>query len=349
MTTATRQLVTPAVWSQAMASTRTARAGHATDLVALANDAASGHPAQRITVARNTGGTIVAIMHRDTVARYVTLGLTISWRSATASSDGVTVSLSVSDGTTTVSPPSSGIPFGWDGSVSYTSSAGTLRAASMGHARAVLDLEDSAFAALSTSVPWRFTFTVVCDPGVSCESITAREVPRFLVDDSRAWGEVPGHYLPHAPITSRLSRAQATVETAYDTVRRTYLHLAVPRASAWSTSATSYAAIPGTLSESVGVPTVFRVHPRRISGNPAVLFGPHYRTSSSGAASLRLHSAGTGAAYAIALPATSGAWATALTGAGSLFDADEDALWVDAQVASGTLEIATLWVADDPA
>lgn len=350
MTTAPRSLTTPAIESQTMATSRTTRAGHALLLVDLATDAASGHPGQRATIGRCASGTAVAIIHRDTVARYVWVELTVAWDSSTPSDDGVTVSLSITDGTTTVSPPSTAIPIGLDASLTYTASLASGRAQGMGHARWALDLEHAGLAALTTTVPWMLVFTVTVDPGVYCESILVREVPRFLIDDTRTWGETPGHYLPRAAITARLSRLQASLETAVDKNRRTYCHVAKTRVAAWQTTASSDAAIPGTLSESVGMPTVFQVHPRRIlTGNPAVVFGAHYKTSGASNATLKLHSGGTGAAYTLTLPATSGAWSTITTGAGSLYGADEDTLWWTASIAGGgTLSLATLWVADDP-
>lgn len=350
MTTAPRTLTTPAIESQTMASTRTTQAGHALSLVDLANDAASGHPGQRATISRSMSGTAVAILHRSTVARYAWVELTVSWDSSTPSDDGVAVSLSITDGTHTVSPPSSVIPVGLDGSATYTAALASGRAQGMGHMRWALDLEDAGLSALTTTVPWMLVFTLTVDPGVYCEAIHVREVPRFLVDDARSWGDVPGYYIPRAPITARLSRAQAALETAVDKNRRTYCHLAKTRSAAWQTSSAVDAAIPGTLSESVGVPTVFQVHPRRLlTGNPSVVFGAHYKTSGASDATLKLHSGGTGAAYTLTLPATSGAWSTVLTGAGSLYAADEDTLWWTASIAGGgTLSLATLWVADDP-
>lgn len=349
MTTAPRPLTTPAIESQTMAVSRTTRAGHALVLVDLANDAASGHPAQRATVSRCASGTAVAIVHRDTVARYLWVELTVAWDSSTPSDDGVTLSLSITDGTHTASPPSSAIPVGLDASLTYTSALATGRAQGMGHARWAIDLEHAGLSTLTTTVPWSLVFTIAADPGVYCEAIHVREVPRFLIDDARTWGETPGHYLPRAAITARLSRVQASLEAAYDLNRRTYCHLATTRTAAWQTSSTTDAAIPGTLSESVGTPTVFRVHPRQTkAGNAPVIFGAHYKTSGASAATLKLHSSGTGAAYTLTLPATSGAWSTITTGAGSLFDAVEDTLWWTASIGAGTLSLATLWVADDP-
>ena len=74
----------------------------------------------------------------------------------------------------------------------------------------------------------------------------------------------------------------------------------------------------------------------------------YYRTSGAGAGDVRLHTGGTGSPYTIALPATSGAWAAITTGAGYLDDAATDDLSWSAKVASGTLDIATLHVVDDP-
>jgi len=62
---------------------------------------------------------------------------------------------------------------------------------------------------------------------------------------------------------------------------------------------------------------------------------------------VRLHTSGTGSPFVVALPSTSGAWSTAVA-TGALANAATDDLSWSAKVASGTLEIATLWVADDP-
>lgn len=348
MTTAPRSLSTPSIGSQSMATTRTPRSGHGLDLSELTNDAASGHPGQRATALRIVSGTVVCVIHRDTIARYLRLDAVIAWRGTTPTRDGATISLTISDGTHSVSPPSTAIPYGWDGSVNFATVEGASRAASMAStARGVVDLEDAAFASFTTTVPWTLTFTVTADPTAWVEVLQVREVPRFLIDDIRSWGEVPGHYLARAPINARVSRWQASVHAAVDLYRRTHHHLAVIRTAAWTTTSAADAAIPGTLSESVGAAAKWKTHPRALDTfGPAVAFGSHYKTSGPTGGVLKLHS-GAGS-YSLTLPGTSGAWATVLTGAGFLAATDEDSLWWTASIAAGMLSLATLWVCNDP-
>ena len=349
MTTVSRQLSTPVVQSQTMATRRTARGHHGFDLASLADDAAIGHPAQRATILRTTGGTFHVFYDPRTTARLLEIDVSVGWRGTWAPLDGVTVDLSITDGTTTVASSSTSIPDGLKGTEPHIPALGTTdRLGSVTHTAFYLDRAALVTAGLSATAMWRLVFVIACGSTVYCEGIFLREVARFKIDDAEDFGDIPQNYLPRAPIDTHLARVGATLEAAYDLNRRTYHAAVVATASPLSTTATSYAAIPGMQSESVGVAATWRVHPRRIQGEPRVKVAVYYRTSGAGAGAVELHTGGTGSPYTIALPATSGAWAAITTGTGYLDDAATDDLSWSAKVASGTLDIATLHVVDDP-
>lgn len=348
MTTSDRQLVTPVVQSQTMATRRTARAHHAFALADLANDAATGHPAQRATIARTTGGTFHLFYDPRTTARLVEIDVSVGWRGTWAPLDGVTVDLSITDGTSTILSSGSDVPFGLKGAELILPALGTTdRLGSVTHTAFYLDRDAMVTTGLSATALWRLKLVIACGSTVYCEGIYLREVARFTIDSAEDYGDLPQNYLPRAPVDTHLARVGATLESAYDTNRRTYHAFSVAQASPLSVTSTSYASIPGAQSETVGVSQKWRVHPRRIKGEPRLEVPIYYRTSGAGAGSVRLYTGGAGSPYTIALPATSGAWST-VTGAGYLANAATDDIKWDAKVASGTLEIATLWVADDP-
>jgi len=348
MTTSNRQLTTPVVQSQTMATRRTARAHHAFALADLANDAATGHPAQRATILRTTGGTFHLYYDPRSTARLLEVDVSVSWRGTWAPLDGVTVDLSITDGTSTVLSSGTDIPNGLKGSELILPSLGsTDRLGSTTHTAFYLDREGLITTGLSATALWRMTLVITCGATVYCENVFVREVARFTVDDAEDFGDLPQNYLPRAPVDDHLARIGKTLESAYDANRRTYHAFAAAEASPLSVTSTSYAAIPGAQSEAVGTAATWRVHPRRIKGETPVQIAVRYRTSGAGAGNVRLHTSGTGSPFVVALPSTSGAWSTAVA-TGALANAATDDLSWSAKVASGTLEIATLWVADDP-
>ncbi len=347
MTITPRRLNAPAVWSQPRASLRTAQASHAFDAADLATDAASGHPGQRATILRNAGGTFHCFWHPTTTTRFLEVAVTIAPKVAWVVPDGVTVDLAVTDGAATVSG-STAIPSVFR-SAAVTHWPGLdLSRASSSH-RIVGHLDRTALdATLDATLPWRLTFVLTATgTGSACvEAVEVAEMSRFAVDSAESYGEIPSTYLPRSIITDALSRTGATLEAAYDLNRRTYHALSLEEGSPDVVTAASWAAIPGSQTIAGSTAAAWKVHPRRIFGDPAVLFGVRYKTSGATAGDVRITTgAGT---YALALPGTSGAWADLLTGAGALLDASADTITWEAQVGAGTLSIASYWVVDDP-
>jgi len=349
VTTTPRRLNAPGVWSQPRASLRTAQASHAFDAADLADDAATGHPGQRATITRTTGGTFHCFWHPATTARFLEVAVTIAPKGTWTVPDGVTVDLAVTDGTPT--PPVSGstaIPSVFR-SAAVTHPPGLDASRASSSHRVVGHLDRTALdATLDASLPWRLTFVLTATgTGTACiEAVEVAEMSRFAVDSAESYGDVPSTYLPRGVITTALSRTHATLEAAYGLNRRTYHALSLPEASPDAVTAATWAAIPGSQSAG-GTAHAWKVHPRRILGDPAVLFGVRYKTSGATGGDVRITTgAGT---YTLALPGTSDTWADVLTGAGALLDASADTITWEAQVGAGTLSIVSYWVCDDPA
>lgn len=348
MTITPRRLNAPAVWSQPRASLRTAQASHAFDTADLANDAASGRVGQRATILRNTGGTFHCYWHPVTTARFLEVAVTVAPKGTWAWFDGVTVDLSVTDGTATVTA-STAIPSVFrSAAITHPPGLDASRASSSN--RIVGHLDRTALdATLNATLPWRLTFALVCTGGATAcvEAVEVAEVARFALDSTESYGDIPSTYLPRGVITEALSRTGATLEAAYDWNRRTYHAISLEEGTPDAVTAAAWAAIPGSQTVTGTTAAAWKVRPRRILGNPAVLFGVRYKTSTATAGDVRITtSVGT---YTLALPGTSTAWADVLTGAGFLADAATDTITWEAQVGAGTLSIASYWVVDAPA
>ena len=348
MTTTPRRLNAPAVWSQPRASLRTAQASHAFDTADLADDAASGRVGQRATILRNTGGTFHCFWHPVSTARFLEVAVTVAPKGTWVPPDGVTVNLSVTDGTATVTA-STAIPSVFrSAAITHPPGLDASRAASSN--RIVGHLDRTALdATLNATLPWRLTFALVCTGGATAcvEAVEVAEVARFALDSTESYGDIPSTYLPRGVITEALSRTGATLEAAYDWNRRTYHAISLEEGTPDAVTAAAWAAIPGSQTVTGTTAAAWKVRPRRILGNPAVLFGVRYKTSTATAGDVRITtSVGT---YTLALPGTSTAWADVLTGAGFLADAATDTITWEAQVGAGTLSIASYWVVDAPA
>lgn len=350
MTTTPRLLHTPSVWSQPHATLRTAQGSHGRELADLADDAASGHCGQRAAVTRNAGGTFHLFTHAATTARFYEVAFTVGWRGSYSPPDGAKVDLAITDGTATVTA-SLEIPAALQGSSASRwpglAASGT-RLDSLNRVVAHLDRLALISAGLSATSVWRWRFQVTCGSTTCCEALEVVELARFGLDTADAFGDDPQRYQPRGIITDALARTGATLEAAYDLGRRTYHATSLDEAAPDIVTAGSYAAIPGSQTETSGVALPWTVRPRRIKGEPSVLFGVRYKTSGAGAGSLRLYTGGAGSPYTLALPATSGTWSDVLTGSAALADAVTDALRFRAQVASGSLSIASYWVVDAP-
>ena len=115
MTTRSRILEAPRLDAETFAVRATARASHGLTLAELANDAATGHPAQRLTIGRTTGGTFHGWLQPSKDLRLLRVTTLVAWRAAGTytAGDGVSVAIEVTDGTTTVtSPPTIPTDFG---------------------------------------------------------------------------------------------------------------------------------------------------------------------------------------------------------------------------------------------
>jgi len=343
MTTRHRDLTTPALYSQTRPSRGTVQASQSAALAELANDAAGGHPAQRATILRNEGGTFCCYIWPDTTAIYYAVRVTASWKTAPVF-NASTVTLAVTDGTTTVGPSASPyLPRDLLAPIHPGVSGARLDDF---ETREVFVQRDSLVAAgLSPSVPWRFTF-VVTTVATYVEAIEIAEVSRFATDTADLYGADPDYYQPRAIIDDNVVAIGATLEAAYDLQRRTYHAVSLDEAGPDSVTATSYAPIPGSQLESAGVASRWEVRPRLMGGVPEVQFGVRYRTTGVNTGDVRI-TTGAGV-YTLALPATGGAFVDLFTGVGFLAQATTDEIFWEAQSSAGTLSIASYWIVETP-
>ena len=343
MTTRHRDLTTPALYSQTRPSRGTVQASQTAALAEIANDAAGGHPAQRATVLRTIGGTFHCYLWPDTTAIYYAVRVTASWKTAPVF-NASTVTLAVTDGTTTVGPGASPyLPRDLLAPISPGVSGARLDDF---ETREVYVQRDSLVAAgLSPSVPWRFTF-VAATVATYVEAIEIAEVSRFATDTADLYGADPDYYQPRAIIDDNVVAIGATLEAAYDLQRRTYHAVSLDEAAPDSVTATSYAPIPGSQLESAGVASRWEVRPRLMGGVPEVQFGVRYRTTGVNTGDVRITTgAGT---YTLALPTTGGAFVDLFTGVGYLAQATVDEIFWEAQSSAGTLSIASYWIVETP-
>lgn len=353
MTTRRITLDTPYLDLATFASTLTARGSHAQALALLASDAAGGHPRQRAVIDRTTGGTFHVMLARG-VARWLLIRLQVA-HSGTITSNEVHVDLSVTDGTTTISSSDSRIPAGLKGDTNQAPTASSFfeRLDILASRLWVLDLAELETGGTALTGDRRTLTFVVTTSGanVYCESLTVEELPRWVIDDAEAYGALPELYLQRGTIVdgaAGVQRLGATVEQGYSGSLRTYHQLARPEADPWSISSTISGAWPGD-EETAGTARKYRALARTLRGteDPAIAFRVRYRTSGAGDGEVQLVTgAGT---YTLSLPATSGTWAEA-EGTGYLDAATpEQQLSWKGSVASGTLEISSRNVFDDPA
>ena len=343
MTTRSRDLTTPALYSQTRPSRGTAQASQSSALAEIANDAAGGHPAQRATVLRNEGGTFHCFIWPDTTAIYYAVRVTASWKTAPVF-NAATVTLAVTDGTTTVGPSASPyLPRNLLAPIHPGLSGARLDDF---ETREVFVQRDSLVAAgLSPSVPWRFKF-VVTTVATYVEAIEIAEVSRFATDTADTYGADPDYYQPRSIIDDNVVSIGATLEAAYDLQRRTYHAVSLDEAAPDSVTATSYAPIPGSQLESAGVASRWQVRPRLMGGVPEVQFGVRYRTTGANTGDVRITTgAGT---YTLALAATGGAWVDDFTGVGYLAQTSTDEIFWEAQTSAGTLSITSYWIVETP-
>ena len=343
MTTRHRDLTTPALYSQTRPSRGTAQASQSSALAEIANDAAGGHPAQRATVLRTVSGTYHCYIWPDTTAIYYAVRVTASWKTAPVF-NAATVTLAVTDGTTTVGPSASPyLPRNLLAPILPGLSGARLDDF---ETRAVVVQRDSLVAAgLSPSVPWRFTF-VVTTVATYVEAIEIAEVSRFAVDTADLYGTDPQYYQPRRIIDDNVVAIGATLEAAYDLQRRTYHAVSLDEGAHDDVTSGTYAPIPGSQLESAGVASRWQVRPRLMGGVPTVQFGVRYRTTGAHTGGVRITTgAGT---YTLTLPTTSGAWVDDFTGVGYLAQATTDEIYWEAFSSAGTRHIASYWIVETP-
>ena len=343
MTTRPRDLTTPALYSQTRPSRGTAQASQSSALAELANDAAGGHPAQRATVLRTVGGTYHCYIWPDTTAIYYAVRVTASWRTAPVF-NASSVTLAVTDGTTTVGPGASVyLPRNLLAPIHPGVSGARLDDF---ETREVFVQRDSLVAAgLSPSVPWRFKF-VVTTVGTYVEAIEIAEVSRFATDTADTYGADPDYYQPRSIIDDNVVAIGATLEAAHDLQRRTYHAVSLDEGAHDDVTSGTYAPIPGSQLESAGVASRWQVRPRLMGGVPEVQFGVRYRTTGSHTGGVRITTgAGT---YSITLPTTGGAWVDNFTGVGYLAQATTDEIHWDAFSSAGSLSITSYWIVETP-
>lgn len=343
MTTRSRDLTTPALYSQTRPSRGTAQASQSSALAELANDAAGGHPAQRATVLRTVGGTYHCYIWPDTTAIYYAVRVTASWRTAPVF-NASSVTLAVTDGTTTVGPGASVyLPRNLLAPIHPGVSGARLDDF---ETREVFVQRDSLVAAgLSPSVPWRFTF-VVTTSATYVEAIEIAEVSRFATDTADTYGADPDYYQPRSIIDDNVVAIGATLEAAHDLQRRTYHAVSLDEGAHDDVTSGTYAPIPGSQLESAGVASRWQVRPRLMGGVPTVQFGVRYRTTGMHTGGVRITTgAGT---YTLTLPTTGGAWVDDFTGVGYLAQTTTDEIYWEAFSSASSLSITSYWIVETP-
>lgn len=345
----------PAIDARSLAIGRTVRAPQGFTLAQLANDAASGRPAQRAII-RRTGDAVVNWFYQPTpIARYALMRLYVRRTGTPAADHAVTLSLDVTDGTTTISAGDSDLPIGTDGTRRYYADPRTLgEFVAMGAGYDFwFDLAALVTAGLSTTAPWRFALTIACDATVIAELVTFEEAPRWATSDTDAFGVVESSVLPSLPIAStEWERIGTTLEYGYRYGLRTYHQLAVDETAGahLTTTSTSYVALTND-TESAGVPLKWAVRSRDVRGGVAVPVEWRVRYRITGASAgqkgyLRL-TTGTGT-HVLTLSDVSGSWADSTLGTATLL-AGEDTLSWEGKVDAGTLDVDTRAVWDAPA
>lgn len=359
MTTDRRTLTTPHLDAQTFAVRRTCRASHPATLAELCNDAAGGHPRQRATITRTTGGTF-QLFYRPTVpTRFLRVTAVVAQRSSTYTSwHGATLDLSVHDGTTSVTSSDASIPYGLKADVSHRpASPGLFWTVSGANTLSwTLDVDQLVGAGLDDTKLWRLAVVVACDATVAVELVQIEELPRMLVDTAESFGQLPQDYQPRGIIKSGatgLQRLHATARVSRVDCLRTYHALAMPEASPWTITSTSFAAWPGD-TESAGVARKFFVRARAVRGTASecrARYVIRYRClgmSGADKATVRLHTGGTGTPFALDLTDLSGSWVTSTEKTIYLPTSAEVQLYWDGKVTAGSCEIVARPVQDYP-
>jgi len=363
MTTAPRDLRTPRVEARTYAVRVTAAASHASTLAELANDAAGGHPSQRMTLPR-VGST--AVLHTywlpTIVPRYLRVQSLVTATDVTLAG-GVTIKLDITDslgGSVVYTDPE--IPEGLDGDITFRSAYSPAYPSRLGNGDRrswLLDIDALVAAGLDIAATWwRFEWSVVAAAVAELEHLAVEEVPRFAVDDAEAFGQLGSTaYRPRTIVADGsplgLPRLWETVRVGLVLGLRTYHCTVRPEAEAWLVTSTSFGTMGGSDQESAGVAAVYRVRPRAMRASLAtrVRFIVRYKivgASPGDAATVRL-TTGAGS-YDATLTDASGAWADGAWTTATLAAGAEDRLTWSAKVsnAASTLHVITRIVVDYP-
>lgn len=327
-----RLLHTPVLSLAALQTSRTARASHAGTLAELATDAASGRPGQRAVITRSTSADRWFAWSPRTTARWweVTLVGAVS----TGGSTGATsVTLSVTDGVTTVSGAPA-IPVGLRGDESIPVSALTSRLSSTTVRRWTLDTSDLV-PTLDPTVPWFLRVQIATTGAAVVESFLVAEAPRYSYDA----GLAPSRFLPRGVIDTTVAGLWSVAELALDRAPHTWHALAVDDVLPWGVSGVvDYAALTGD-SLPGGAPIQYTVRPRalRASGEPVRVLLRYRAVGGSGAVRAVL---GSGDTVTVPLTDSGGAWSWAWGDGVWGVNPRETVTWLGKRDASATAQVS---------
>ena len=363
MTREARRLSTPRLEARTFAVGITAAASHASALAELCNDAASGHPGQRMTLPRCVADAVLHTYWFPTaVPRWLRV-VALFTSSTPTVANGVTIKLSIADslgGSVAYTAPE--IPDGLDSAPAFVSGYSTSDPSRLGAGNRqtwYLDIAALDAAGLDLAADWwRFKWIIdVTSPG-ELESLTVDEVPRFAVDDAEAYGQLgTTAYRPRGLVVDGsplgLPRLWATARVGIAAGIRTYHGMCRDEGDAWLCTSTSFAAF-GSDSESAGVAAFYRVRPSafRPAIKTPVRFVLRYKiTGASGGdtATVRLTTgAGT---FDATLTDVSGNWADSAVTAAQFDNVAEDRFTWKGKVSNGasTLRLIARPIVDAPA
>jgi hypothetical protein len=298
-------------------------------------------------------GTFTWSYTRTTQARYLCVRAILSTINAgtTPSSDTATLSLSLTDGTTTVSSSDSMIPRGWGGELHVVPLS--LLAGRQNEIQVVgyLDLDEAA-GDLTASADWSVSVDVVIGGDTRIHILHAWEVPGFAIDD-----DVPGRGV----LVGNYSRDREIVDTPLGceelitqddyavTQQRTILSMAWRQQVADSTetpscASTSYGAV--SLLDEGGAVGHFRTIARALptpGADVPIRFRVLYRMSggTTETGQVRINTGASGGPWATASLAYTASWTwSAWVTAAHLSGADETT--IEAKVSASP---AVLWIA----
>lgn len=351
---------TPRLDASTFAVGHTAQGSHGFALADLADDAATGHPSQRVTIGRTTGATFHGFYTATDVVRFARVTVVAAWRSSGTpwvAGDGVRVELSATDGTATVSSSSTLIP------PQFRPTPDTMQPAypaatrvSSAAAHSVLFDIGALASVLDRTLLWRLTFVVTCDATAACEAVTLEELPRFVVDDALAAGIIPTHYQPRAIIDAgaqSFERLNVTTRWAYYNTPRTF-HCGHPgETDPYVCTSTSYAPLGQDTDD--GDARVWWVRPYILRGAAVTgcraLWTVRYRITGASSGDKGYVRLTTGAgSFVLTLADVSGSWTDAAAGTAYLSTVStKDSLSFDAKVDAGTLSLSARQVWSYPA